>query len=155
MQRLLLDTNIVIDYLAQRQPFYVMARRLMVLGAIGEVELWISASQINDVFYIASEGGRTQLGQLVQERLRKCRAFLHICPLDERDVDVALEKDWDDLEDACVEVCANKLKADWIITRDAGFRDSSIQAIDASRYFEWLKDKRGVSYTELTLGADE
>jgi predicted nucleic acid-binding protein len=151
---ILLDTNILVDYLAVRQPFYADARKLMILGAIGEVTLWISASQLNDVFYIVSEGGKPTLGPASQERLRQCRAFIHICAVTEQDIDAALDLDWNDLEDASVYICAEKMGADFIVTRDREFPASGIRTLDAGSYFDYLRQERGLTYEEMTLGGD-
>ena len=45
---LLLDTNVVVDYLNEREPFYEKARLLMIGGRVGEFELWVSSSQVTD-----------------------------------------------------------------------------------------------------------
>ena len=55
---LLLDTNVVVDYLNEREPFYEKARLLMIGGRVGEFELWVSSSQVTDLVYILSNGGR-------------------------------------------------------------------------------------------------
>ena len=52
--KLLLDTNVVIDYLNEREPYYEKARLLMIGGRVGEFELWISSSQVTDLVYILS-----------------------------------------------------------------------------------------------------
>jgi predicted nucleic acid-binding protein len=152
--RVLLDTNVLVDYLAVRQPFYADARKLMILGAIGELTLWIGASQMNDVFYLVSKGGKPALGLASQARLRQCRAFIHICAVTEQDVDAALDLGWDDLEDASIQVCAEKINADFIITRDKGFPVSKIPTFDAGGYFDYLYRERGLTYEEITLGND-
>jgi predicted nucleic acid-binding protein len=151
---ILLDTNILVDYLAVRQPFYADTRKLMVLGAIGEVTLWIGASQLNDVFYIVSEGGKPALGPASQEQLRRCSAFIHVCAVTEQDVDAALDLGWDDLEDAGVYICAEKMGADFIVTRDKGFPASGIPTLDAAGYFDHLRRERGLTYEEITIGSD-
>lgn len=61
MMRILVDTNVIIDFLNMRQPHFEAARLLMLLGKAGEVELWVSATQITDIVYIASDGGRKAL----------------------------------------------------------------------------------------------
>ena len=58
MMRVLVDTNVLIDFLAQRAPFFDEARKLLVFAAMGDYELWASASQISDIFYVLSEGGK-------------------------------------------------------------------------------------------------
>ena len=50
MMRVLVDTNVLIDFLAQRAPFFDEACKLLVFAAMGDYELWASASQISDIF---------------------------------------------------------------------------------------------------------
>ena len=40
MMRVLVDTNVLIDFLAQRAPFFDEARKLLVFAAMGDYELW-------------------------------------------------------------------------------------------------------------------
>jgi predicted nucleic acid-binding protein len=147
--RLLLDTNILIDYLAVRQPFYPLARKLMILGAVQEVELWLCASQVSDAFYVLSEGTKESLCSVAKEKLRQCRQFIRLCEVTEQDIDTALNSDWDDLEDTSICVCAEKLSADFIITRDAAFKTGRIPAIGPEDYFDYLKHERNLTYEEL------
>ena len=153
--RLLLDDNVVIDYLVAREPFYLDARLIMLLGACKEVELWFGAHQINDIFYIISEGGKKSRGLLWQDRLKQLREFVHICGVQESDIDAALNMGWDDLEDACVNQCAEKMHADFIITRDTdGFSNSHIPALCPSDFIEWLREHKGLAYEEVYLSRE-
>ena len=56
--KLLLDTNVVIDFLHEREPYYDKVRLLMTAGRVGEFSLWITSSQVTDLIYILSEGGK-------------------------------------------------------------------------------------------------
>ena len=150
--RLLLDDNVVIDYLVKRDPFYDDARLIMLLGATGEAELWFGAHQINDVFYIISEGGKASLGLMWQDRIRQLRQFMRICSVQEADIDAALDAGWQDFEDACVYQCAQKVRADFIITRDPhGFERSSIPFLAPGDFFKWLQEHKGLTYAEVYL----
>ena len=42
--RVLLDTNIIVDCLGVREPFYELARRVLLCGRVGEFELWLASS---------------------------------------------------------------------------------------------------------------
>lgn len=152
--RLLLDTNIVLDYLARREPFFSDARKLMILGAIAEVELCFSALQLTDAFYILSNGGKAACGIDAQDKLKQCRRFIRICGITEQDIDKAFELRWNDLEDAFVAVCADKHKADYIISRDSEFQTAGIPVLSPAEYFKRLETERGLTYAELTLGMD-
>lgn len=47
--RVLLDTNIIVDCLGVREPFYEPARRVLLCGRVGEFELWSASSQFTDL----------------------------------------------------------------------------------------------------------
>ena len=57
--KLLLDSNIVIDFLAKREPFYESAEKLMLLGMTGDLELWVSTTQANDIFYVLGKSRKS------------------------------------------------------------------------------------------------
>lgn len=155
--RFLVDSNIVIDLLAHREPFCADAELLFLCGAVGEHELWITSAQANDIFYVlsggASSGGAARSRRReTAESLRLLRRFVHVCGIDEEDFDAALESTFDDLEDACVHQAALKVRADAIVTRDAqGFARSSIKVFDCARLFEWLAAEHGRTYDELVM----
>lgn len=148
--RLLIDTNVAVDYLHEREGFFCSAKKLMVLGFLHEFELWMSSSQVTDLFFILSDGGRASLVEGVKRDIRNLRQFVRICPLDEAGVDAALESTWRDFEDACVYQAARKIKADAIITRNQrDFDKSSIKVFDCDQLFEYLKEEKGLTYEEI------
>lgn len=58
--KLLLDTNILLDCMMDRQPFAADARKLLILGALGEVDLWMSPSQFTDAVLLAERRGASR-----------------------------------------------------------------------------------------------
>ena len=148
--RLMLDSNVAIDYLAKREPFYAGARMLFILGKLGEVELWFTSAQANDIFYLLSRGGRRSLLPSVKAAVKELRSAAHLCGLGEAEFDAALDSTWDDLEDACVYQAALKVKADAIITRNQqDFLRSSIKVFDCEELFAWLEAEKGLVYEEI------
>lgn len=148
--RLFVDTNIVVDYLDNREGFSQSARKLMILGFLGEFELWMSASQITDLFYILTNGGRAFQSEKVKGDIRKLRRFMHVCSLGAADVDAALDSTWDDFEDNCLYQCACKTKVDAIITRNKkDFAKSSIKVFDCDGWFAYLEKNEGLTYEEI------
>ena len=131
--KLLLDTNILLDCMMDRQPFAADARKLLILGALGEVDLWMSPSQFADAFYLLTEGGKPCLAEAVKFRLLKVKRLARICTLGEYDIENTLESPWSDFEDACLYQCAKRLRVEAIITRNqADFERSTIPAPSSS-----------------------
>ena len=150
--RVLLDTNIAIDFLRKREPFHESARLLMALGYLGEFELWISPSQLGDLFYVLTKGGKPALAPAVAEELRRLEKFVHVCTLGEAEAVAALELGWDDLEDALVYQAARSLRADAIVTRNqADFAQSSIPVFDCDEFFAWCAKETGIEYAVIGL----
>lgn len=116
--KLLLDTNILLDCMMDRQPFAADVRKLLILGALGEVDLWMSPSQFADAFYLLTEGGKPCLAEAVKFRLLKVKRLARICTLGEYDIENTLESPWSDFEDACLYQCAKRLRVEAIITRN-------------------------------------
>ena len=50
--KVLIDTNIILDYALIRQPFYDLADRIFVLVEQKQIEAYVSASTFTDLFYI-------------------------------------------------------------------------------------------------------
>ena len=150
--KLLVDTNVLIDYLSMREPFYDEARLLMIVGRVGEFELWMTSSQVTDLIYILSDGGKQALMPSVLERLRGLRTFVEVFAVGGEEVDRMLASAWKDPEDALMFEAALCLKADAIITRNAkDFESSLVRAITAREFFDWLRDEQGIDYQEMAF----
>ena len=62
---LLVDTNIIVDVLRKRDFDYEASRLLLALGKLREFDLWVSPSQLSDLFYILTSGGKKHLAEPV------------------------------------------------------------------------------------------
>lgn len=149
----LLDTNIVIDYLNEREPFCNLARLLMIAGRVGEFDLWISSSQVTDLVYILSNGGKPSLIPETCERLQGLRTFVSVFAVSEREIDKMLASSWKDPEDRLLFEVALSIKADCLITRNAeDFESDLVRTFDCEGFFDWLKSDFNLSYDVVELG---
>ena len=150
LQKLLLDTNIVIDFIGKRGPHYDETRLLMLIGRVGEFSLWIASSQITDIIYIMTDGGNKKKVPEALEKLRALRTFVNVCAVNDADIDRLLATTWHDPEDALLVDLALKMHADAIITRDADFpKTDMVRVHDCPGFFSWLQKEKGVSYSEV------
>ena len=85
--RVLLGTEVVMDFMNERQPFYRQTRMLMVAGRVGEFDLWVTAPQVVDLVYLLSEGGKPDLLPRAMERIRGLRTFVQVADLTAANVD--------------------------------------------------------------------
>jgi len=140
---LFLDTNIIIDHIGRRKPFYEMARKVCLLGITNEASLFVSVSMLTDVFYLLKKDyGSKRAQEMIGESL----AFLNMVGISPEDTQEALTARWADFEDSLVARCAEKIKADYIITRNTkDFEKSTVRAITPEELFLILED-RGFTY---------
>ena len=150
MIRVLVDSNVLLDFIARRE-WFAISRKLVVFAEMGDFELWMSPSQVSDVFYIASSRGKRSLAEPTKRTLRHLRKYVHVCTLGENDVDRALASRWEDLEDALVYQAAIGIGADVILTRNKDdFELSSIPVMDAEEFFGWMEAEKGLIFEEIT-----
>ena len=152
LQKLLLDTNIIIDFLHRRDPFFNDAKKLMLCGHVGEFSLWIASSQVTDIIYIMTDGGKKNEVPEALEKLRMLRMIVNVYAVTDSDIDRMLATSWPDPEDALLIDLALKMRADAIITRDADFpATDAIRVQNCTKFFDWLKREKGISYDEIPL----
>ncbi len=150
--KLLLDTNIVIDYLHEREPYYRKARLLMMAGRVGEFDLWITSSQVTDLINILSEGGNRALISQVLEQLRGLRTFVNVHAVSDREVDRMLAASWKDPEDSLIFESALQMKADAIVTRNQkDFESTLVKVVDCEEFFTWMREEFNLDYDEIAI----
>ncbi len=116
-----LDTNIVLDALAAREPFRKDAERLFMLAAEERYTGYITANSLTDIYYIAS---KHLPAEAVREALRNLMQLFSVVDVRGVDCEAALDLPMEDFEDALVATCGRKFGADFIISRDAAFLSS-------------------------------
>lgn len=115
MDRLLLDTHVILDVLGSRQPFVADSKRLWELCELGTAEGWVSAISFNNVFYILR---KLTTATVARRHLRDLRQIFQIAPVDVTLIDMALASPQADFENAIQYVSAVSIQATCMITRN-------------------------------------
>jgi len=138
MRRILIDTNIVIDLLAIREPFYKDAAKLFSLADKNKAKLSISALSIANTNYVLL---KSNTASEAREILRKFKILTTVLPLNDKIIDLSLNNDeFNDFEDAIQYYTAIENNLDIIITRNLkDFRKSQIPVMTASEYLKTIK----------------
>ena len=137
--RVLIDTNILLDFLLQRELFFHDAERLFQAIDSGEVIGYATATTLTDIFYIARRhtGSIEQARQVVSETL----TAMEICPVNREVLEVAFSSGWVDYEDAIQVACAVAQGLDAILTRDnQGFLNSSVPVLSVQECLYRLEE---------------
>ena len=112
---LFVDSDVILDVLEKREPFYDYSAQILTLGDEKKVQLFTTSLVIANVYYIM----RNHLGiQKAKENLRKLRIIVNVMSVNEKEVDLALNSELSDFEDALQYFTALNNKIDFIITRN-------------------------------------
>ncbi len=133
MNRILVDTNIVIDLLSQRGEFYDAASELFSLSDKKELNLTISSLTFANTNYILS---KQKSPKQAREILRKFKVLVEVLSLNDKIVELALsDESFPDFEDGLQYYSAIENNVDVIITRNKkDFRNSKIPVLTAREY---------------------
>ena len=93
MKTLFLDTNILLDYLAQRKPFFNDADKVFALAAKGELSLCCSSLSFSTIFYVLR---KLQTPAQLKQTLTDLAEALTITGVDEKTIQAALASSFKD-----------------------------------------------------------
>jgi len=135
--RVLFDTNVILDVIADREPFSDNAKKIVNLILENKLEGFITASSTTDIFYIA----RKYLDKdKLHAAMKSLFSLFGIIDILNTDCLRALDLPMNDYEDALLAVCCNKINADYIITRDEEFINQAGSSLKVVSPAKFLKD---------------
>ena len=137
MDRLLVDTNIIIDLLAKREKFLTEAQELFTLSDKKEVKLYVSSLTFANTHYILSQSLKIDDSRKI---LRKFKVLVEVLPMDDKIIDLSLDSDFKDFEDAIQYYTALENNLELILTRNLkDFKLSRIPVLTAKDYLQLNK----------------
>lgn len=139
MYNILLDTNVMLDYLSRdRAAHNACVEALLTCMSRSDVRIFVPACILKDVYFVyARHYGSEQQARRLVSLLR--RAF-EIVPLTAEIIDIALASDEPDLEDGIVRATAEQLGADAIFSRDTkAYATSPIPRLDAKGIIDFFE----------------
>ena len=114
--RAFVDTNVLLDVLASRKPFYHDAARIWTLAETGKIDALISVISFNNVYYVVR---RVSDRKSAERALQLMRNVFVAVPLTAQILGQAIDAGLGDFEDAIQFHSAVHAKAACLITRDA------------------------------------
>ena len=131
MKHLFLDTNVLIDVLANREPFSIVAAKLLDCSDKGKLNLYISALSYSNIYYILRKSCTHK--QLVS-LLKDIKAITITLDVTDNIISKALELGLKDFEDAIqLQSALSNKKIQAIVTRDTrGFNNHDLAVFTPS-----------------------
>ncbi len=114
--KLLIDTNVVLDVLLRREPFFRTAAEVLNLTQRDEVREYVSASAITDIYYIANKQMKDR--DAVRDLLKRLLMIVSVAAVSEWEIQNALNLAWGDFEDSVQYSVALLNEMDGIVTRN-------------------------------------
>ena len=135
VDRILIDTNVLLDYLLTREPFYEDAKNVLLACVEGKAKGCIAAHSIPNMFFILR---KDYTSKERREVLYKLCSIFDVEGIDKTKLLAGLEnEDFSDFEDCLQMECAKAYGANYIVTRNvADYVTSEVKAIMPRDYLE-------------------
>ena len=117
MKIIFLDTNVIIDFLADRRPFSLTAAEIFNASLTSKVKIFISAVSFNNIYYILRQSlSHSETLRLLEE----LSEMTEIVDVTKTIIKKSLKSEFKDFEDAIQYNCALTIsKIDFIVTRNS------------------------------------
>lgn len=115
--KVFLDTNVVVDFSAEREPFYKDAADIIDMAYRKETSLIISSLTVVNMAYVMR---KVKTREIIEEKIKQLMALCIVSPINKQAITDAIASHPSDFEDAVQYFSARQAGADLIITRDAG-----------------------------------
>lgn len=133
--RILIDTNIILDIVQKREPFFADSYQALRKAVESDAECFISASAATDIFYMLRKSFHSaEKSKKILEQLSQLVTFADVQGMD---VHTALMRSMPDFEDAVVDAVAERNGASYILTRNIkDFAGSIVPAITPTDFLK-------------------
>ena len=138
--KVLIDTNVLLDYLTKREPYYKNARQILLQCATDELDGYVAAHSIVDAFFIMR---KTVPIEKRREYLLQICNITTIVGIDKRKLTAALDnREFKDFEDCLQHECGVEIGVDYIITRnEKDFSESGIAVVAPEKFLRQAREK--------------
>ncbi len=133
MKTIFVDTNVILDLLAKREPFYTDSGKVFSLADRGEIKLVVSTVSLVNAHYILNDALKLKDAR---QLIGKFKVLVTSFELTDKIIDLALHDDsFKDFEDGIQYHTAIESNCDCILTRNQkDFRHSSIPVFSPKEF---------------------
>ena len=137
MRRIFLDTNVILDLLGERHPFFDSIAKVATLADQKKLILIVSPLSFTTIDYVLN---KFETSESVLNKLRRFKIICEISEVNEETIEKALNSDFKDFEDAVQYFTALQSNCSIIITRNAkDFKKSTIPIMTAEEFLSSSK----------------
>ncbi|QBN20282.1 type II toxin-antitoxin system VapC family toxin [Flavobacterium nackdongense] len=132
MSRIFLDTNVILDLLGERVPFFDSIAKVATLADQKKLTIIVSPLSFTTIDYVLN---KYESSESVLNKLRKFKIICEVCEVNEETIDKALNSNFKDFEDAVQYFTALQTNCSIIITRNGkDFKNATIPIMTSEEY---------------------
>jgi predicted nucleic acid-binding protein len=137
MKRILIDTDVILDFFFDRKPFSDNAAKVLSLCESGEIKGFITSVTISNVYYLLRQ---TATHEKVIEKLMQLVTIMEVLTTDRDVIIKALNSNFKDFDDALQNYSAElNGQIDLIVTRNIkDFKNSSLGVMTPGNYLKTI-----------------
>ncbi len=137
--KLFFDTNVILDFLGERDPYYIATAMIVSLADKRKLKIVVPALSYGTISYFLTKYYGAEKSK---DKLRKFKVLSDICALDSIIIEKGLNSDFSNFEDSLQYYSALSTDCDIIISRNAkDFKMSKLPVMTPDEFLESRKNK--------------
>ena len=140
MQRILIDTDVILDFFFDRTPFVDDAAAILSLCELKKISGFVTPVIVSNVYYLLRQGAKHDK---VIQKLTELMTIIDVLSIDKQVIQTALTSDFKDFEDALQNyAAAHDGTIDCIVTRNVkDFKNSSLSVMTPDTFLSFYKSR--------------
>lgn len=131
-QKILIDSNVCLDFITGRKPHHNYAQKLFWTVEDRKLKAFVSPESFSNMFYVLR---KFHPAKKIISHLKNLRSLVSVSVFSPTVIDSALDSNWNDFEDAIQYYCAVESECNAIVTRNTSdFKESEIPVFTAYGY---------------------
>jgi len=137
MEKVYIDTDIILDLLMKREPFYLSAAKLFKLIENNKISAFVSSLIFSNLYYIIK---KSEGKEKAKNSLKKLKLLVKVLPVDEKIIELGLSSSFNDFEDSIQYYVAIENGIKNLITRNLDdYKKSKINIFTAEEFINLSK----------------
>lgn len=134
MEKVFVDTDIILDLLSNREPFYIHSANLFSAADKNEINVYVSSLSFANLNYILS---KQYSADQARKKLLKFKTLVTVLTVTDKVIELALSSDFKDFEDGIQYFTATENNISTLLTRNLrDFKSAQISVLTAEQFLK-------------------
>ena len=134
MEKVFVDTDIILDLLSNREPFYIHSANLFSAADKNEINVYVSSLSFANLNYILS---KQYSADKARKKLMRFKTLVTVLSVTDKVIELALSSDFKDFEDGIQYFTATENNISTLLTRNLrDFKSAQISVLTAEQFLK-------------------